>query len=284
MLDRDLAKPQRQPRELASLCRYGSSLLMIALSCSIEAANRPTVTMLLPERVQRPGEQLADSGRTKQLIAVLAKESGLDIQTAFYPWRRAQKLAERGEGLLWGVVRTPERARVLSFSTPMFTTPVWIIVPEGKRFAYHGIQDLQGKTVSITRGSQYGGEFMAQRDKLFKVEEEAGTLRARLGMLAQGRVDLLLSASTQQTSKDYAQHLNFRWGDLGRWEVLSTPFSVDAIHIAAARDKPISQHLPALSGAIQRLQQRGVIQEIVARHAQPATRPATPADVRPGAY
>lgn len=259
-------------------------LLLLAFSWPALASHGPTLTILLPERVSRQGEQFADSGRTSQLIAALAKESGLDIQTAYYPWRRAQKLAERGEGLLWGVVRTPERARVFAFSAPMFNTPVWIIVPEGQRFAYRGIQDLRGKTVSITRGSQYGGEFMAQRDKLFKVEEEAGTLRARLGMLAQGRVDLLLSASTQQTSKDYTQQLNLRWGDIGRWEVLSTPFSVDAIHIAAARGKPISQHLPALSHAIQRLQRRGVIQDIVARHAQHAILPTTPADVRPGAY
>ncbi|WP_158229099.1 substrate-binding periplasmic protein [Chitinimonas sp. BJB300] len=98
---------------------------------------------------------------------MISAEAGLRFEIKPYPWRRAQKLAEHGEGLLWAVVSTPERARHLEFSEPIFPSKVWIVVPVGKAFPYQDIHSLSGKTIAIGGGVYYGEAFATYRDKLF---------------------------------------------------------------------------------------------------------------------
>lgn len=260
---------------LAYLLRgYGLSLAALLFIClPAYSANPPSLTILMAERVAKTKESTAGNRRAVEIVNALAKETGLSLQIAYYPWRRAQKLAERGDALLWGVARTPEREQQFAFSPPLFSTQVWMVVPAGQTFPYRSVEDLRGKTIGIARGAQYGGDFTSQRGKLFNVEEEANTLPARLGMLTKGRIDLIFSPSVRPSPVAYAQLLNERWGDIGQWEVLPTPFSVDTIHIAAARNSPAHQHLPAISAAIQRLQRQGVIQRIVQAHLQAPARP-----------
>ncbi|MGQ5525559.1 substrate-binding periplasmic protein [Chitinimonas sp. PSY-7] len=194
------------------------------------------------------------------MITLIGTEAGIKFDIKAYPWRRAQKLAERGKGLLWGISKTPERARHFIFSEPVFTSRVWMIVPTGQTFSYQSIQDLLGKRIAITGGAQYEGDFEAHRGTLFTVEEGASTLSTRLAMLTQGRVDMVLLGTLHSTANQFETWLNSsHHTNGGPWSVLKQPLLVEPAHIAAARNYSINQYLPAIDQAIIRLRQRGLV-------------------------
>ncbi|MGQ5525482.1 substrate-binding periplasmic protein [Chitinimonas sp. PSY-7] len=218
-----------------------------------------TVPLLVPELHDSKGNVVALSPRHQKLIELISAESGLQFDIKPYPWRRAQRLAQLGNGLLWGVIKTEERKQYLSFTNPIAPLRYWLVVQAGKKFPYHNIHSLRGKRIVIANGDQYGDEFNAHRDKLFTVEEETLSREARLAMLVKNRADVALMSCFLSDAKQFEARLNRGYGDIGHWSVLSKPMLVTPIHIAAARDHPLNLYLPTLNRAIERLQKRGAI-------------------------
>ncbi|MDN3575530.1 transporter substrate-binding domain-containing protein [Chitinimonas viridis] len=252
------------------------SLLLIgtAMANSVEPAR---LTILIAERMTAAGQPKPVDDRRAEAIRLLGDEARLQFDIKAYPWRRAQRMAELGQGLLWGVSRTTRREAALLLSRPIWDTHVWMVVRSGEAFSYHGLADLRGKTLSIMRGAQYGGEFEEQRGKLFKVEEEAPSLESRLIMLGLKRVDVVLLAVTRQDPHDMEQHLNLRYGHLGRWQIINRPMVKDPIHIGVARNAPISHYLSRINTALDKLHQRGTLAALMAKPPGKTLTPACPA-------
>ncbi|MGQ5525185.1 substrate-binding periplasmic protein [Chitinimonas sp. PSY-7] len=222
-----------------------------------------TVSLLVPEQHDSKGQLVPLSPRQQKLIELISIESGLYFNVKAYPWRRAQRLAQLGYGLIWGVIKTQERSKYFKFSAPIATLNHWLVVPTGYAFPYRNIQSLSGMRVVIANGDLYGDEFDTNRNKLFSVEEEAFSREARLTMLAKGRADVALIGSFHTAAKQFEARLNYLHGDIGDWTVLPKPQSTAPIHIAAPLDHPLSHHLPTINQAISRLRQRGAIQAAI---------------------
>ncbi|MGQ5525384.1 substrate-binding periplasmic protein [Chitinimonas sp. PSY-7] len=247
--------------------------LSLLLNLSVQAAGiaePPTVPLLISEERDAKGYVLPVGPKRRKLIELIGTKAGLKFDIKTYPLRRAQKLTERGEGLLWGIVQTPKRSRHLVFSKPIAEMRAWMVVPAGKAFAYDGINGLSGKTLSISTGGQYGELFETYRDRLFKVEEEAGSYEARFAMMAQGRVDMILVCSLYTTVSGFQAWLERNYGGIGEWSVLPRPLSTETLHIAAARNHAINRFLPVIDRAIVSLNRDGAIHAIT--HARPLYR------------
>ncbi len=101
------------------------------------------------------------SDQTPQMLAWLAAQAGLGWDYRPTPWLRAQKFTAAGEGVMYGLSRTPEREKQLLFSLPIWTNHTWAVVRRGEEASIKRYGDLDGQAVCWARGSSYGELFSA---------------------------------------------------------------------------------------------------------------------------
>jgi polar amino acid transport system substrate-binding protein len=126
------------------------------------------------------------SDPTPQMLAWLATQMHLGWDYRPTPWLRAQKLTAAGEGVMYGLARTPKRERELLFSRPIWSNYTWAVVHRGDEAAFKHYGDLAGLPICWARGSSYGEQFaQAGLGRMQGVEatDDDGALR----MVAAGR-------------------------------------------------------------------------------------------------
>jgi polar amino acid transport system substrate-binding protein len=208
------------------------------------------------------GKPLPATPFITEMVKLLGAESGLKLVLQQYPWRRAQKLAENGEGLLYGLAATPERQRELDFTLPLYHVNQWLIVPANRAFSFQEWEDLRGKVISIQSGGKFNAQFEEQRNKLFRVEEHAETYLSRFKMLQIGRVDAILM-DNYRTATQLEARLNCQYAEVGKWIVLSKPVDMEPVLIAVAKSSRYNHLLPALNEAISRIEKTQRIQKLL---------------------
>jgi ABC-type amino acid transport substrate-binding protein len=225
------------------------------------ADKRAEIPVLIAESIDPQGHPLPTPPIIDAVVGQLAAESGLRLVVRAYPWRRAQMMAEHGEGLLYGAAITPERRRVLAFTRPLYDANQWLVSSVSAPLTFHRWEDLHGKVISIGEGGKYGPEFEQRKHKLFEVEENAASMESRLKMLSVGHVDAVLVDSFRNPSQLGAS-LNCHFpGD--HWVVADKPVGFEPLLIAVPKAAPLGKLLPTLNQAIARLQKSGDIQKAV---------------------
>jgi ABC-type amino acid transport substrate-binding protein len=228
---------------------------------ALAADDAAEIPVLIAEAIDPRGNLLPTPPLITAVINQLASESGLHLVVHAYPWRRAQVMAENGEGLLYGAAITSERQRVFRFSKPVYDANQWLVSSAQAPLKFRRWEDLRGKVVSIGSGGKYGPEFEARRDKLFKVEENAVSMESRLMMLSAHHVDAVLVDSFRNPVQLGAS-LNCRFpGD--RWVVADKSVGFEPLLIAVPKNGPLGKLLPTLNTAIARLHKSGGIQKAV---------------------
>jgi ABC-type amino acid transport substrate-binding protein len=220
------------------------------------------VPVLIAEAVDAHGHPQAIPPIITAVISLVAQESGLNLVIRPYPWRRAQMMAENGEGLLYGAAITPERQRVLDFSRPVYNANQWLVSAARAPVSFRQWDDLRGKVISIGSGSKYGPEFEQRRDRLFRVEQNAVSMESRLKMLEAHHVDAVLVDSFRN-AEQLGISLNCRFPGTDKWVVAAKPVGFEPVLIAVPKGAPLHAVLPALNRAITRLNKAGSIQKAV---------------------
>lgn len=144
-------------------------------------------------------------GATPRMLAWLGTQADLRWELRPTPWLRAQRLTALGDGVMYGLGRTPEREQVLQFSLPVWVNHTWAIVKEGEQRRIQRYADLNGEWVCWARGSSYGALF-----------EQAGLGRMRglesndddsaMRMVAAGRCRAALVTFEFDQAERVAQH------------------------------------------------------------------------------
>jgi ABC-type amino acid transport substrate-binding protein len=241
---------------------YAACALALLLPAAAHAADSPDeIPVLIAEAIDPRGHPLPTPPIIAAVIHQLAAESGLNLVVRAYPWRRAQMMAENGEGLLYGAAITPERLRVFNFSRPVYDANQWLVSAAQQPLKFRRWADLRNKVISIAAGGKYGPEFERRRDKLFKVEENAVSTESRLKMLSAHHVDAVLIDSFRNAAQLGAS-LNCLFPS-DRWTVAEKSVGFEPLLIAVPKSEPLGSVLPALNQAITRLHKSGHIQKAV---------------------
>ncbi|MBV7538491.1 transporter substrate-binding domain-containing protein [Duganella sp. sic0402] len=219
------------------------------------------IPVLIAETVDPRGNMLPTPPVITAVISQLAAESGLHLVIQAYPWRRAQLMAENGEGLLYGAAITPERLGVFRFTKPLYAANQWLVSSAQTPLIFRRWSDLRGKVISIGSGGKYGPEFEARRGKLFKVEENAASMESRLKMLSAHHVDGVLVDSFRNPVQLGAS-LNCRFPS-DRWTVASKSVGFEPLLIAVPKSGGYTKLLPVLNQAITRISKSGSIQKAI---------------------
>ena len=252
--------PQKSAYRWAGLATALAMLLTPAPASSGEAGSE--ITILVASQSDTNGNPMPPTPVMAGVVGLLAAESGLNLVVHSYPWRRAQMLAENGEGLLYGASVTSERLRVFNFSKPLYFSNQRLVTSARNPLNFQRWEDLRGKVISIASGEHFGAEFEEYRGKLFNVEENSATIPNRLRMLNMGRVDAVVLDSYRTTPQLEAR-LNCSFGDIGKWSVAEKPVDMEPVLIAVSKASQFNNDLSLLNDAIERLGKSHDIQKLL---------------------
>jgi polar amino acid transport system substrate-binding protein len=143
-----------------------------------------------------------------QLFNYIEQVSKLKLEVRRYPWRRVLHNAANGEGLIFGIYKTPERTQLYNFSEPVYSDKIWLVYRCEDSFTFNTMADLKGKTIGIVQGSSAGDEFDSQVNQLFKAEYNTSSLAGRFSKLYQKRMDAFLLYEPRTNLKQMQRELN----------------------------------------------------------------------------
>lgn len=150
------------------------------------------VALLLGDALDAQGRQKPIKPTRRKLFDYLEQELNIVFEIKRYPWPRAERNALAGEGLIFGLPKSPARLRTLRYSEIAGSNSLWLVTRSDATFPFTSLDDLRGKTVGAVRGYTYGDAFERHRNKLFRVDDDIASRTARLQRLLLKRVDAVL--------------------------------------------------------------------------------------------
>lgn len=169
---------------------------------------RPVIAVLMPEQKGDRDQILPLTKNVLQLFNYIEEAANIKIEIRRYPWRRVLHNGENGEGLIFGIYKTPERLKMFHFSEPVYSDKVWLVKRCEDNFTFNSLLDLKGKTIGIVQGSSAGDEFDHQVNKLFMAEYNTSSLAGRFSKLYQKRMDAFLLYEPRTNLKEVQRELN----------------------------------------------------------------------------
>lgn len=162
-----------------------------------------TVPLLIGAAFDEHGQSKPIAPRHRKVLDYLERELDLRFELRPYPWIRAERNAKAGEGLIFGLPKTPQRQRDFRFSTAVTANRLWLVTRSDATFPFDHIEDLRGKTVGAVHGYDYGEQVERAKHRIFRVESDISSREARLTRLMLKRLDaVLLFAPYADSARD----------------------------------------------------------------------------------
>ncbi len=190
---------------LTVLCTVGIAPTYAANEGGVAANSIP---VLLVEQTDERGQIMLLNPRTAELFNYLENAAKIKFELRRYPWRRLLQNGENGEGLIFGIYKTPERSQVFTFSEAVYSDKIWLVSRCADHMTFNKLQDLKGKTIGIIQGSSAGDEFDKQVNILFTAEYNTSNVASRFSKLYQKRMDAFLLYEPRTNVKKIQRELN----------------------------------------------------------------------------
>ena len=251
-------------------------IFLLSGSAALAMPITPIVPLLLSEEVDEKNALIPLPKETSAIIQYLEASIDLHFEVRRYPWKRALENAKNGEGLIFGISKTPERLRKFTFSEPVFTDQTWLITRCDATFVFNDLQDLKGKTIGVVRGASSGEAFDQLANVLFKIEDDTGAKQARFNKLYNRRMnalifyksDIIASKLEMELNKQYAQNFTpFEKPNPHVFCVLPKPVSTVSIHFATGIDQDMT-YLEIIDKALMRAKKNGDLVRIFSKEIQ----------------
>ncbi len=155
-------------------------------------ANKPLVKLFLQENLDIHGRQLPLDRDLEAILIYFERESGIRFDKQLLPWNRAQLMAQNGEGMIFGISKSPDRLKLYHFSIPVVSEKIWAITYGDPQPNFQSVEDLRGKTVSVGRGFSHGMDFEKAKNVIFQVQEDFSPPPTRFKNLMNHRSDIML--------------------------------------------------------------------------------------------
>ena len=168
-------------------------------------------------------------------------------------------MAERGEGVVASLSKTPERERLFFFSDAILEEKILIVTLKQANIVAASLADLKGRKVGVSRGSQYGPRFVEELP-LVEVQEDDSTI-TRLKKLALGRID---AAIVYGGMASLLYNARLAEVDPALLTVQSTPLALDKNYFGISKTRADAPAvLKRLNAAIASMQADGGISTIL---------------------
>ena len=208
-------------------------------------------------------EQDTPKGFGIEIVQAVLDEAGIDFRFKMAPWKRAYIEALRGKGLVFGMYLTEERAKVFDFSKALWSEEIVLATRKGQEFPFEKMADLKGKRISLQRGTRPGTEFeRALKNEVFVAVPNNSPVE-RIGILMHGKIDAAIFNPGIASVAWNARQAGFPMSNIS---VLKKPLAIKAKHIGILKSLHKTQLMEKINAAIDTLNERGVIQNIITRY------------------
>lgn len=238
---------------IVALCLVG----FIALSPITHASFRLGTTEWPPFEYTENG---VAKGSDVEILQAVFEVVNTPITIEFYPWSRTESLTMAGtlHGL-FSLGKNQAREEWLVYPKHALNTSENVFFHQrGKSFTFETLEDLKGLTIGVTRGYNYGDEFM--NSTLYTIQE-ANTDEQNFRMLQAGRIDLFIC------DKLVGVYILRGLGMDEEIAFLEQPLSVFRMYVAFSKQAKNAQELADLfDQGMEILQENGLYQEILNRY------------------
>ena len=207
---------------------------------------------------------------TSNLLDFINSTEQMQLKRVCLPWPRALKMAEQGEGLIFGISKNKEREKTLHYSQPVVMRYIFVVTRADAQFPVKSLQDLKGKVIGVPRGFQFTDEFEMMRDKVFKLEQDHPQPISRIYKLLFKRMDAALFASPVanpawierrlQTIRDQ-QAAGVGGLDDVKLVASPEPLMADTLHFAIRADKDQGV-IDQINHSLMRARKAGILDEL----------------------
>jgi hypothetical protein len=205
------------------------------------------------------------------LLAYLERESGVHILQKRVPWNRAMMMAMNGEGVIFGVSKTPERMQNLRYSLPIMEEYIWAIYSAEDKTKIDSVQDLSRFTVVLPYGVTYGLEFENAKKDKFKHAITYDNFSEQLRSLSK-KPNLVLFFGLRdfkdgkEVGAFFHEKMLPKYAAPGtehlRFHLSTQALFIDTLHFATAKNKHPAE-MEKLDGAIRKGLKSGEITKIL---------------------
>ncbi|PXX46512.1 substrate-binding periplasmic protein [Undibacterium pigrum] len=258
---------------LLSAFAHSSVFAATAKTGTSKPAIKPIIKLFLQENLDIHGRPLPLDRDLEDILIYFEHESGIQFDKQILPWNRAQLMAQNGEGIIFGISRSPERLQLYHFSIPVVSEKIWAITYGDPRPNFQTVEDLRGKTVSVGRGFSHGMDFEKAKNVVFQVQEDSASSAARFKKLMNRRSDIMLWPVRQlQRASQVEAYLrdqlvpSFNDPELtGKtFYVSAKPVFYDTTHFAAANGK-YEAEMDKLNAVIRKGTANGKLPKVLAK-------------------
>jgi polar amino acid transport system substrate-binding protein len=169
-----------------------------------------TVPLIMGEALDDRGKQKPISPRHRKVLDFLELALDIRFEVRHYPWIRGERNAREGEGLIFGLSKTPEHLQHFHFSDVVSSRNLWLVTRSDAKFKFNSIQDLRGKSVGAVRGYDYGADFEQAKNTVFRFGSgDVSSREMRLTRLMLKRIDVVLVfAPASETAAQAEANIN----------------------------------------------------------------------------
>ncbi|WP_295999909.1 ABC transporter substrate-binding protein [Rugamonas sp.] len=195
-------------------------------------------------------------GMAVELAAAIEHRIGRSDDIEIIPWARAYTMSQTAPNvLLLSMVRTPERARYLTFVGPIFVAYLSVFAPRDRAAQLRG---LGPEALHQLRGGAQRGSVVIElaRDAGFNVVDETNTSETAARMLMMRRFDLWFDG--EEVAADALRQAGYARDDV---EVVQRLRS-ENVYFAFSRGTP-EQTVAAWDAALRELKRDGGYQKIL---------------------
>lgn len=183
--------------------RKTQAMFVLVSSESAQQAPKPSVInesgaiagpipLLMSEQRDDQFQLLPLKSPVAQFLTYIEEAMQRKISIKYYPWKRVLLSGENGEGIIFGIYKTKEREQIFTFSEPVYSDFVYLVMRCDAAFKFKTIADLKGKTIGMSPGASAGDEFDREVGVTIKPEYNSSSLAGQFSKLYQKRVDAFL--------------------------------------------------------------------------------------------
>lgn len=214
----------------------------------------------------KPPKIYLENGEAKGVLIDIMKYVDKNLPQTFtyqlFPWKRAYRNAENGEGGIVGLSMNSERLKKIDYSNVMFFDKLVLVVLKGNEFPFNSMQDLQGKIVGVLRGSSYGDEFEEAKNSIFTSDTDDSGQQRLLKLLSK-RIDVALMGPGKGGVDSIIIKNQKLLERKDEFVILSVPFKRDPNYLGFVKTMKMQGFLQQFNKVLKKGFQSGDIQKIL---------------------
>lgn len=227
---------------LALILMASTASIMQAAPTAVKVSSDPWEPWVIGE----DGKE-ATKGIAVEITREIFRRLNIPVEIRIYPYERCLQQMKTGErDILLMVKKTPEREQFLLFTQAASEDPQMLYYnPEKKgSFEWNDWKDLEGTTVGIVRGFNYG-DFTKSASN-YKIKQEVVSADAQnLQKLLAGRIDFTIM--NRSTARYY---LETNPGHKGKLQAASRIISEAQFHIAISKKGAATGYLQQIDNVL----------------------------------